>query len=210
MSELEESLYALNWNNVAAISMLQFKREVTYVWQRQWSVMTYLYLAVQYFGIFLAMFGACRSPGGGLFYIFFAHHEIELGYDMFLLIQWRYHCLAEVILIWRLYAIYNQSKLLLYVLLGLFLPVVVIYIAMDIFLWSRPSAILVQEITITPDIKYCTAVFHIGPMPTIYVSIPIICYDIFLIILAIIVLRKHLREWKELGMKPNAYVVMIV
>ncbi|KAG1850923.1 hypothetical protein F4604DRAFT_1959292 [Suillus subluteus] len=214
MSELEESLYALNWNNsisVAVITlisyeyMLQFEKEVTYVWQRQWSVMTYLYLAVRYFGIFLAMFGACW---GGLFYI-----PEAVSYGMFLLMQWSYsvyYCLAEVVLIWRLYAIYNQSKLLLYVLLGLFLPIIAIYIAMDIFLWSRPSAISVQEITITPDIKYCTTVFHIGPMPAIYASIPVICFDIFLVILAIIVLAKHLRERKELRMKPNAYVVMIV
>jgi hypothetical protein len=45
-----------------------------------------------------------------------------------------------VVLIWRLYVLYNQSKLILYVLLGFFLPVVALYIAMDIFLWSRPSA----------------------------------------------------------------------
>ncbi|KAG1853350.1 hypothetical protein F4604DRAFT_1803946 [Suillus subluteus] len=129
---------------------------------------------------------------------------------MFLLMQWSYsvyYCLAEVILIWRLYAIYHQSKPLLYVLLGLFLP---IYIAMDIFLWSRPSAISVQEIAITPDIKYCTAVFHTGPMTAIYASIPVICHDILMVIIAVIALVKHLRERKELRMKPNSYVVMIV
>ncbi|KAG1812875.1 uncharacterized protein BJ212DRAFT_1578575 [Suillus subaureus] len=214
MSELEGSLYALSWNNAISVAvitlisyeyMLQFEKEVTYVWQRQWSVMTYLYLAVRYFGIFLAMIGACW---GGLFYM-----PEAVSYGIFLLMQWSYsvyYCLAEVILIWRLYAVYNQSKLILYVLLGLFIPIIAIYIAMDIFLWSRPSAISVQEVTITPEIKYCMAVFHVGPMPAIYASIPVICYDIFLVMLAIVVLGKHLRERKELRMKPNAYIVMIV
>ncbi|KAG1795537.1 hypothetical protein EV424DRAFT_606432 [Suillus variegatus] len=121
-----------------------------------------------------------------------------------------YFCLAEVVLIWRLYALHNQSKLILYVLLGLLLPIVALYIAVDVFLWSRSSAVSVQEIIITPDIKYCTTFFHIGPMHVIYASIPVICYDIFLVVLAIAILRKHLKERKGFEMKPNTYVVMIV
>ncbi|KAG1811557.1 hypothetical protein EV424DRAFT_1420752 [Suillus variegatus] len=92
MSGLEESLYALDWNNnisVAIITlvsydyMLQFEKEVTssvyhrrvlmiillqvtFVWQRQRSIMTYMYLVVRYFGISIAMTCACW---GGLFYI---------------------------------------------------------------------------------------------------------------------------------------------
>ncbi|KAG2137724.1 hypothetical protein BD769DRAFT_284772 [Suillus cothurnatus] len=214
MSDLEGSFYALNWNDSIAVAvitlisydyMLQFEKEVTFVWQRKWSVMTYLYLAVRYFGIFLAMIGAFW---GGLFYM-----SEAVSYGIFLVMQWSYsvyYCLAEVILIWRLYALYNQSKRLLYVLLGFFLPIIAIYVAVDIFLWSRPSAISMQEITLTPNIKYCTAVFHVGPMPAIYASIPVICYDFFLLVLAIVALKKHLRERKELRMKPNTYVVMIV
>jgi hypothetical protein len=120
-----------------------------------------------------------------------------------------YLCLAEVILIWRLYVIYNQSKLILHVLLGLFLPIIALYIGVDIFLWSRASAITVQEI-ITPNMTYCTVLRRIGPMPAIYTSIPVICFDIFLVVLTITVLGKHLKERKELKMKPNTYVVMIV
>ncbi|KAG2061967.1 hypothetical protein BDR06DRAFT_17708 [Suillus hirtellus] len=209
-----ESLYALHWNNsisVAIITLvsydyvLQFGKEVTFVWTRQWSVMTYLYFVVRYFGIVIAMICA---TWGGLFYI-----PEAVSHGIFVFMQWSfsvYFCLAEVILIWRLYALHNQSKLILYVLLGLLLPIVALYIAVDAFLWSRPSAISVQEITLTPDIKYCTAFFHIGPMPAIYASIPVICYDICLVVLAITVLRKHLKERQECKMKPNTYVVMIV
>ncbi|KAG1739052.1 hypothetical protein EDB19DRAFT_872301 [Suillus lakei] len=75
MSELEQSLYALEWNNnisVAIITlvsydyMLQFEKEVQFVWERRWTAMTCLYLVVRYFGIFLAMVCACW---GGLFYM---------------------------------------------------------------------------------------------------------------------------------------------
>lgn len=214
MSGLEESLYALDWNNSISVAiitlisyeyMLQFEKEVTFVWQRQWSIMTYMYLVVRYFGISIAMTCACW---GGLFYI-----PETPCYAMFLFFQWGfsiYFCLAELILILRLYALYNRSKPILYVLLGLLLPVVALYIAIDVFLWGRPSAISMHEIIITPNIKYCTGIFHIGPMLAIYASIPIICYDIFLLGLATAVLVKHLKERNELRMKPNAYVVMIV
>jgi hypothetical protein len=214
MSGLENSLNALSWNNNTAVViitlityeyMLQFEKEVKFVWERQWSVMAYLYLVVRYFGIALAIICAVW---GGLFYI-----PEAPCYGMLLFMQWGfsvYFCLAEVVLIWRLYVLYSQSKLILYVLLGFFLPVVALYLVMDIFLWSRPSAMSVQEIIITPNTKYCTAFHHIGPMPAVYASIPIMCYDILLVVLAIADLAKHLKERKGLKMKPNTYVVMIV
>ncbi|KAG2140710.1 hypothetical protein BD769DRAFT_116367 [Suillus cothurnatus] len=233
MLGLEESLYALNWNNnisVAIITlifyeyMLQLKKEITFVWERQWSAMTYLYLVVRYFGILVAMYitlvvssrmvhymlnvtSRTCACWGGLFDI-----PEAVSYGMFLLMQWGfsvYFCLAEVILIWRLYALCNQSRRILYILLGFFLPIA-LYIAVDIFLWSQPSAVSMQEIIITPNVKYCTAVFYVGPMPAVYASIPIICYDLFLVVLAITVLGKHLKERKEIKMRPSAYVVTIV
>jgi hypothetical protein len=68
---------------------------------------------------------------------------------------------------------------------------------------------IVKEV-ITPNVKYCAPSFNLGPMPAIYSSIPIICYDTFLVILATAVLVKHLKEQKEIKMKPNTYVLMIV
>lgn len=63
---------------------------------------------------------------------------------------------------------------------------------------------------VTPDIKYCTLSFNTGPMPAIYTSIPIVCYDVFLVVLAAVILVKHLKEQKKFNMRPNIYVVMIV
>lgn len=138
---------------------------------------------------------------------------------------------SAAILIWRLYALYNRSRRILYVLLGLFLPIVALSIATDVYLYSRPSAFsggfwlvsknlllswrwtrpicVVKEI-ITSDVKYCTLSFNMGPMPAIYTSIPIICYDIFLVVLAAGILVKHLKERKDIKMRPNTYVILIV
>jgi hypothetical protein len=67
----------------------------------------------------------------------------------------------------------------------------------------------VKEI-VTPNAKYCTLSFNIGPMPAIYTSIPIVCYDIFLVVLAAAILVKHLKEQKSIGVRPSTYVILIV
>ncbi|KAG0692474.1 hypothetical protein DFH29DRAFT_969298 [Suillus ampliporus] len=74
MSE-QAGVEALLWNNnisVIAITLisydyiLQFEKEIQFVWARRWSMMSSLYLAVRYFGIFLAMLCALW---GGLMYM---------------------------------------------------------------------------------------------------------------------------------------------
>ena len=62
----------------------------------------------------------------------------------------------------------------------------------------------------TPHAKYCTASFNNGPMPVIYTSIPIVCYDIFLVVLAAATLVKHRRERRKVNLKPVTYMSMIV
>ncbi|KAG2143818.1 uncharacterized protein EDB93DRAFT_1251869 [Suillus bovinus] len=143
------------------------------------------------------------------------HHlssYLAVRYDLIVLIEWGfsvYFFFAEVILIWRLYAICNQSKLVLHVLVGLFLPIVALSIGTDIYLYSRRQVFSVKEI-MTLNTKYCTLSFNTGPMLAIYTSIPIMCYDILLVVLAVITLVKHYIEQRRIKMKPNTYMVMIV
>ncbi|KAG1860490.1 hypothetical protein C8R48DRAFT_246792 [Suillus tomentosus] len=212
MSE-QEVVAGLRWNNNAGVPiitlmlyeyLLLLDKEVNYVWKRPPSLMSCLYLVVRYLGLFLALL--CGF-WGGLLYI-----PESVSYALIVLIEWGfsvYFWFAEAILIWRLYAICDQSKLLLYVLVGLFLPIVALSIGTDIYLYSRRSAFSVKEI-ITPDAKYCTLSFNIGPMPAIYTSIPIVCYDILLVVLAAAILARHLKEQRETHMRINTYMVMIV
>ena len=76
--------------------------------------------------------------------------------------------------------------------------------------WIGSNLTGVVKEMVTPYAKYCTLSFNIGPMVAIYTSIPIVCYDILLVVLAVVVLVKHLREQEEARMRPNTYVVMIV
>lgn len=212
MSE-QEAVFGLRWNDSISVALftvmsyeylLLLDQEIKYVWNRPWSLMSCLYLVVRYLGLSLAITWGCW---GGMFYI-----PESPCYDILVVLEWGasvYFCFAEAILIWRLYALCNQSKLLLYVLVGSFLPIVALLIGTDIYLYSRPHAFSVIEL-VTPNIKYCTFSFNIGPMPAIYTSIPIVCYDVFLVILAAATLMRHFKERREYKMRPNAYMVMIV
>ncbi|KAG1851571.1 hypothetical protein DFJ58DRAFT_421358 [Suillus subalutaceus] len=175
MSE-QEVVTGLYWNNylsVTAITVIFYEyfllldKEAKYVWKRPWSIMSCLYLVVRYFGLFLVLL--C-GLWGGLLYM-----PESVSYILAVLMEWGfsvYFCFAEVILIWRLYALCNQSKLLLYILVGLFLPIVALSIGTDIYLYSRRNVFSVKEF-VAQNTKYCTFSFNIGPMPAIYTSIPI-------------------------------------
>lgn len=89
------------------------------------------------------------------------------------------------------------------------MPIVALLIGTDIYLYSRPHAFSVKEL-ITPNAKYCTFSFNIGPMSAIYMSIPIVCYDVLLVALAAATLVRHLKEQRGYNMRPNTYMVMIV
>lgn len=212
MSE-QEAVIGLLWNNYLSVStitlilyeyLILLDKEVNYVWKRPWSLMSCLYLVVRYLGLSLSITWACW---GGLFYM-----PETPCYDIHVVLEWGgsvYFCFAEAILIWRLYALSSRSKLLLYVLLGTFLPIVALLIGTDIYLYSRPYTFSVKEL-VTPVMTYCTFSFNIGPMPAIYTSIPIGCYDVFLCVLAVSTLVKHFKEQRNYKLKPNAYMVMIV
>ncbi|KAG0697923.1 hypothetical protein DFH29DRAFT_943917 [Suillus ampliporus] len=47
-------------------------------------------------------------------------------------------------------------------------------------------------------------------MLAIYTSIPIMCYDILLVVLAAATLVRHFKEQREIKMRPNTYMVLIV
>ncbi|KAG2072397.1 hypothetical protein BDR04DRAFT_1230533 [Suillus decipiens] len=203
----------VRWNNnisVATITVISYdyllllEKEVKYVWNRPWSPMACLYIIVRYLGLFLALLWGFW---GGLLFM-----PEPVSYNLVVFLEWgysAYSCFAEVILIWRLYALYNRSKLLLRVLLGLFLPIVAVSIATDVFLYSRSNVFSVQEI-ITADARYCTFLFKWGPLPVTYMSIPIVCFDILLLTLAAAKLIKHSRERRRIKVRTNTSISIIV
>ncbi|OAX43250.1 hypothetical protein K503DRAFT_199784 [Rhizopogon vinicolor AM-OR11-026] len=201
------------WNNCSGVAiitlisyeyLLLFAKEVKYGWKRQWSLMSCLYLVVRYLGLFIVLLSGCW---GRLFYMpEVVSHVLVVLIESCSLV---YRYSMQAILIWRLYALYNQSKRLLYVLLSPFLPIVAIAIGSFIYLLCQRNPFSVEEIT-TPNARYCTFSVDARPMFAIYTSwIPTVCYDIFLVALAAAILVKHLIERRTIKFRPNTYIIMI-
>lgn len=123
MSEQDiDAVVGLRWNdNISVVTItlitydyiLLLEKEIKYVWKRPWTPMSCLYLVVRYLGLVLALLWGCW---GGLLYM-----PESPCYGLAVFMEWgysAYSCIAEGILIWRLYAVYNCSKLLLRVLLA--------------------------------------------------------------------------------------------
>ncbi|KAG1857395.1 hypothetical protein DFJ58DRAFT_783605, partial [Suillus subalutaceus] len=75
VSELDAAVYGVRWNDyisLATITLISYEylllldKEITYVWKRPWSPMTFLYLIVRYLGLFLALLWGFW---GGLLYM---------------------------------------------------------------------------------------------------------------------------------------------
>ncbi|KAG1794308.1 uncharacterized protein BJ212DRAFT_1412931 [Suillus subaureus] len=49
--------------------MLQLEKEITFVWDRPWSAMSYIYLVVRYFGIVVAMYVGWLYPPDSTLYV---------------------------------------------------------------------------------------------------------------------------------------------
>ncbi|KAJ8595494.1 hypothetical protein M405DRAFT_348658 [Rhizopogon salebrosus TDB-379] len=162
----DQGVTNLYWNNYTSVIiftlisydyLLLFEKEVAWIWKRQWSLMSCLYLVVRYLGLFLALLCGCW---GGLWYM-----PESVSYDLAVLIEWGfsvYFCFAEVILICRLSTLYHQPGRLFHVLLAMFLPIVALEIGTDIY-FDRDSTNSGRQVLhplLQPRAYDCDLYFH--------------------------------------------------
>lgn len=99
--------------------VLSFEQEVELIWRQRWSLMTILYLSVRYGGIVFAVIDAITSVQ--------TISVTDLGcfilYSILNLTNIVAAVILGVIMITRLHAMYQRSKMVLIVLIAVFLPV---------------------------------------------------------------------------------------
>ncbi|KAG2363160.1 hypothetical protein BDR07DRAFT_955077 [Suillus spraguei] len=226
-----ESIYALDRNNsmsVAIITLilydyvLQFEKEVTFVWERRLSVMSYLYLAVSSTlpnGFMVSLF-CCYARSDIL--VFSLQLLTPAGEVYFICLKLSWYVSANAMELFCIFLLGGSHSHL--ASLCPIRPIQAhtlcsIGVAPTCYCDLYSDGYIFMESTLSDLIARNNngskhQVLHgclpRWPMTAIYASIPVICYDILLLVLAIIVLGKHLKERKELKMKPNTYVVMIV
>ncbi|KAF8126724.1 hypothetical protein EV363DRAFT_1173824, partial [Boletus edulis] len=129
---------------------LTFSKEVTYIWQRPWTRVSTLFLLVSFLAVFrTATFGAwaeSRYIKGNILYALG-----ELSYAIF----WTG---ADMVMILRVYALYNRSRIILGGLLVLYVVEVVILVV-SASIYSDPKYVKVTIIQLL-GITVCNPVLN--------------------------------------------------
>ncbi|KAH7919995.1 hypothetical protein BV22DRAFT_1133426 [Leucogyrophana mollusca] len=223
MATIESAVLSMYYNNCFSVVVttllvydyfLTIGQEVEYIWRGPISLMSLLYYVVRYIGLFLGIIFAlwgdfiagsvpnqgwemCSLPPGAGFYIF-----VDVA---FYVIVW----MSAAIMVLRVFAMYNQSKIILGVLLLFFVPTVVatiVLIVKFLNISSAKSDVIVFDLLGT---SYC-AQLSSRSLLAIYLTIPRICFDVLLVVLAVGRNVKDAMDSRVLGKwQPNVYLQIL-
>ncbi|KAH7919997.1 hypothetical protein BV22DRAFT_1133427 [Leucogyrophana mollusca] len=226
-----QSLYYDNCFSVATATILVYDyfltvgQEVEYVWQRPMSLMSFLYYVVRYLGLFVGIVEALWGNiirGSVSMYVFYSccstrfdgrGFDIGGGFYIFVnvgcyVIIWT----SAAIMVLRIFAMYRQSKTILGVLLLFFVPTVAASIG---FIVKFTNISIVKSVVMEIDFlgtNYCTEAFMTEAqlLLIMYLSIPRLCLDVLLVVLAVGRLVKDTADNRVLGKwQPNVYLRML-
>ncbi|KAF8126824.1 hypothetical protein EV363DRAFT_1224222 [Boletus edulis] len=202
-----ESLYLNNCVSlvmVAAVTydyLLTFSDEIEYIWKRRWTWVSTVFLLVRYMGLLTTLYGH---------YLIDHHFALTLSIIKALL-HWMGPPLYLVLLVmvFRMYALYGQSKGILTLLLFLYAGEVAVSMAGGI-IYSKPGALLVF-IPPAPDPSVCIVQYPSWNWGR-YSAVPLVVLQGVMCLLAIfgfsrqaLQLYKGTRRWQF-----NKYINLLV
>ncbi|KAG1859302.1 hypothetical protein F4604DRAFT_1930845 [Suillus subluteus] len=193
------ALYAASRKSFAASTgliydwVLTFGQEVELVWRQRWSLMTFLYLSVRYIGILAAVIQI-------------------LGHIIRSAISWTIvviNAILGVIMIARLNAMYQQSKKVLIVLVGIFLAV---FIADGIFVAIATRYIVAEELIFSGTYQCTTYYERNGSLLISLAWIVDAVWEVVALCFAVWSAVKHFRElrrWSAGGIVQDCFTVLM-
>jgi len=133
-SSLEEVIKAIQVNNYFSLAIitavgydyiLTFSREIEYIWTKPWRRVSTMFVIARYSGLCYAIFSAITGssflPGPPAI--------CEMGILLYSWGFWLFVCAADFVMILRVWALYNQSRLVLGALVVLYVIEVVSLLA---------------------------------------------------------------------------------
>jgi len=131
--------------------VLVFSREIDCVWQRPWTWVSTIYVLVRYFGlsstILNGVVGTTFMPG-----------PVKMCTAIYLVAIWEFPIFlagADLVMILRVYAMWNRSRRILYVLLFIYVSQVIVPFVL-IGIYINPNTYLsVTLVQVTIDVAFC-------------------------------------------------------
>ncbi|KIJ61609.1 hypothetical protein HYDPIDRAFT_189505 [Hydnomerulius pinastri MD-312] len=195
---------------LAAISynyVLTFLQEIEYVWLRPWTSMSTMFLVVRYLGLSMALLQGLGDTS-------FVYEPVPVRTALYLFTRSAsivFSAVANLVMILRVFAMYNRSRLVLGILLIISIlhdMTAIVYLGV----YGNPSRSLsVTEIEVG-DTLLCSLASTVGQKVNSLFYIPGIVLGVLLCTFALVQFARHSLEMhKALGKwQPNRYMTLLV
>ncbi|KAN0081362.1 hypothetical protein V8E55_008986 [Tylopilus felleus] len=197
-SDLQSALELLQLNDYASVVMitavvydyfLTLSREIEYIWCRPWTWVSALFVMVRYLGLCWAILTAL--PGST-----FVPGPVKVSTALYVsstCVFPIFIAAANLIMILRVYAIWNQSGRILFFLLSIYVPGVISSFVF-VGLYSNPNTYLsITVLRLAAHFSICSVTFNNTPMLLfMYMEIPRFVLGVAILVLTVI------RAWRQL------------
>ncbi|KAF8416684.1 hypothetical protein L210DRAFT_2520132 [Boletus edulis BED1] len=217
-SDLQSALELLVQNNYQSIILvvavpydyiLTFSKEVEYVWRRPWSWVSTMFVLVRYIGLLLAMVS-------GLIDSSFVPGPLQVSTAIFLVGNWGFLVFlfaADVVMILRVYAMWNQSRTILWILVFIYVVQVITSVAVDGFYQNPNNTHLSVAIGQLASFTFCaTSLTNVPLVFNMLKLVPRLALAAVLVILAVTqTLRQSVGMYKATKQwQLNRYMQLLV
>ncbi|KAF8119697.1 hypothetical protein EV363DRAFT_1196273 [Boletus edulis] len=191
--------------------VLTFSREIEYIWCKPWTRVSAMFVVIRYIGLCWVVTSAL--PGST-----FVPGPLEVSTVVTLLSSWTFvpfFLAADLVMILRVYALWNRSKAILYILLFIFLVQTIINIVYT-GIYVNPNTHLSVTVVRVFDISFCNVSSVNGPptrglyialvvLPGLLLAATLLIFAVFQTVKQSVELYKATKQWQ-----PNRYVQQLV
>ncbi|KAF8122318.1 hypothetical protein EV363DRAFT_1555387 [Boletus edulis] len=191
--------------------VLIFSREIEYVWCKPWTRVSAMFVVVRYIGL-------CWVLASALIGSTFVPGPLEVSTVVSLLSSWTFvpfFWAADLVMILRVYALWNRSKTILYILLFIYVVQTSINIVFN-GIYANPNTHLSVTVVGVFDTSFCNVSYVDGPpTPGLYIALVILpglllaatllVFAVFQTVKQSVELYKATKQWQ-----PNRYVQQLV
>ncbi|KAF8122320.1 hypothetical protein EV363DRAFT_1182945 [Boletus edulis] len=217
LQSLLESVVLNNYITLVIITavvydyVLTFSREIEYVWCKPWTRVSAMFVVIRYIGLCWvlasALTGSTFFPG-----------PLEVSTVVYLLGNWTsipFFWAADLVMILRVYALWNRSKAILYILLFLYVVQTIVVIVYN-GIYSNPNTHLSVTVVRVFYTSFCNTSSVNGPSTRgLHIALAVLSQFILAVTLFIFAVFQTVKQSVELykatkQWQPNRYVQQLV
>jgi len=190
--------------------VLMFSREMDYVWHRPWTWVSTMFVLVRYLGLSWAIL-AQVVLGGSIF----LSGPVQICSAIYQVATWAFPIFiaaADLVMILRVYAMWNQSKRILYILLFIYIPQVIVSFVFQ-GVYNHPNTYLSVTVVQVIDVSFCNISYSQATSHLLWSLTALrFVFAVTVLMLAVIstlkesiALYKATKQWQ-----PNRYMQQLV